>query len=77
MTNSVILTVMLWYAGLAEPQSTRYLLQEFNSHDQCQEYIFKNKVTLVESLLAEMKQVGPLELESFEYYCQDKEFNEV
>jgi|TARA_R100001443_G_scaffold3549_2_gene11102 hypothetical protein len=73
-----ILTVMMWYGG--EETRNSYLQEmQFISEDACQQYLFDNKVTLVDSLLLKFRNVDGMSMQSFEYFCEGKfvELDEV
>ena len=62
---------MMWYEG----GETRYTyLQDmvFISEDQCQQYLFDNKVTLVTSLIEKFKNLDDMTMLSFEHYCEGR-----
>ena len=73
----VILTAMLWYEGIGTTAQTDFTEMKFNTITECQEYVFLNKVELVDGLL-EMHRVvddkvfGPSRLSSFEFFCETK-----
>jgi hypothetical protein len=66
-----VLTVMMWYEG---EQTRNSFLQdmEFISQDQCKEYLFQNKVMLVDSLFENFKDLNGMNMKSFEYFCEGK-----
>ena len=73
-----ILTVMMWFGG--EETRNSYLQEiQFGSEDACQQYLFDNKVTLVDSLLLKFRNVDGMSMQSFEYFCEGKfvELDEV
>ena len=73
----VILTAMLWYEGIGTTAQTDFTEIKFKTITECQEYVFLNKVELVDGLL-EMHRVvddkvfGPSKLRSFEFFCETK-----
>ena len=66
-----ILTVMMWYEG---DQTRNTYLQEmqFISDDACKQYLFDNRVVLVDSLLEKFRIVDGMTMKSFEYFCEGK-----
>jgi len=73
-----ILTVMMWYGG-EQTRNTHLQDMHFISKDACQQYLFDNKVTLVDSLLLKFRNVDGMSMQSFEYFCEGKfvELDEV
>ena len=73
-----ILTVMMWYEG---DQTRNTYLQElqFISDTACKDYLFTNKVMLVDSLLEKFRNIEGMDMRSFEYFCEGKfvELDEV
>jgi len=73
-----ILTVMMWYEG---DQTRNTYLQElqFISDTACKDYLFTNKVMLVDSLLEKFRNIEGMDMQSFEYFCEGKfvELDEV
>ena len=73
-----ILTVMMWYEG--EQTRNTYLQEmQFITDTACKDYLFDNKVTLVDSLLEKFRNLDGMEMQSFEYFCESKfvELDEV
>jgi len=73
-----ILTVIMWYEG--EQTRNTYLQEmQFISDTACKDYLFDNKVTLVDSLLEKFRNLDGMEMQSFEYFCEGKfvELDEV
>ena len=73
-----ILTVMMWYEG--EQTRNTYLQDiEFISESACKQYLFDNKVMLVDSLLEKFRNLDGMEMKSFEHFCEGKfvELDEV
>ena len=66
-----ILTVMMWFGG-EETRNTHLQDMHFISKDACEQYLFDNKVTLVDSLLLKFRNTDGMEMESFEYFCEGK-----
>ena len=46
----VILTAMLWYEGIGMSAQTDFTRVQFKSITECQDYVFKNKVMLIDEL---------------------------
>ena len=73
-----ILTVMMWYEG---DQTRNTYLQElqFISDTARKDYLFTNKVMLVDSLLEKFRNIEGMDMRSFEYFCEGKfvELDEV
>ena len=73
-----ILTVMMWYEG--EQTRNTYLQElQFISDTACKDYLFTNKVMLVDSLLEKFRNIEGMDMQSFEYFCEGKvvELDEV
>ena len=73
-----ILTVMMWYDG--EQTRNTYLQElQFISDTACKDYLFTNKVMLVDSLLEKFRNIEGMDMQSFEYFCEGKfvELDEV
>ena len=73
----VILTAMLWYEGVGAYAQTDFTREKFSSISECQDYVFKNKVDLVDKLLLahrsmDDKVFGQVGLRSFEFFCETK-----
>jgi|TARA_B100001093_G_scaffold484628_1_gene518231 hypothetical protein len=76
MKTFIILTALLWYEGIGTVQ-TDFTSISFSSHEECQEYVFNNKVDLIDGLLEKHrmkndKVFGMVELRSFELFCETK-----
>ena len=66
-----ILTVMMWYEG--EQTRNTYLQElQFISDTACKDYLFTNKVILVDSLLEKFRNIEGMDMQSFEYFCEGK-----
>ena len=73
-----ILTVMMWYEG--EQTRNTYLQElQFISDTACKDYLFTNKVMLVDSLLEKFRNIEGMDMQSFEFFCEGKfvELDEV
>ena len=66
-----VLTVMMWYEG-EQTRNTHLQDMEFISEDACQQYLFDNKVILVDSLLEKFRNIDGMNMQSFEYFCEGK-----
>ena len=76
MKTFIILTALLWYEGIGTVQ-TDFTTVTFSNHEECQEYVFKNKVKLIDGLfdmhrMKDDKVFGMVELRSFEFFCETK-----
>ena len=73
-----VLTVMMWYES-EQTRNTHLQDIEFISKDACQQYLFDNKVMLVDSLLEKFRNIDSMNMKSFEYFCEGKfvELDEV
>ena len=73
-----ILTVIMWYEG-EQTRNTYSQEMQFISDTACKDYLFDNKVTLVDSLLEKFRNLEVMEMQSFEYFCEGKfvELDEV
>ena len=67
-----ILTVMLSYADVDETRMTYLEDMHFISESKCQDYLFNNKVILVDSLLHEFRNYDGMKLKGFDYFCEGK-----
>ena len=77
----VILTAMLWYEGIGMSAQTDFTRVEFKTITECQDYVFKNKVMLIDELfeihrVVDDKVFGPVNLRSFEFFCETKYIEE-
>ena len=72
-----VLSTMLWYESMTQPQQSDYMLKTFENKTECQQFIRENKVELVEQLLREMKNVNGYKLKTFEYFCKKEKLLEV
>jgi len=66
-----ILTVMMWYEG-DQTRSTYLQDLQFISDTACKDYLFTNKVMLVDSLLENFRNIEGMDMQSFEYFCESK-----
>jgi len=69
---------MMWYEG--EQTRNTYLQElQFISDTACKDYLFTNKVMLVDSLLEKFRNIEGMDMQSFEYFCEGKfvELDEV
>ena len=66
------IAVMLVFAGTAEPTIQYWQHQTFLDKEQCHEYIFQNKVSLVDSILEDFRNINGKQLNGFEFFCQGK-----
>ena len=71
---------MLWYvatilifSSVPEPTVQYWQNQTFQTKEQCQEYIVKNKVELVDSILNQFRNKDGEVLKTFEFFCEGKE----
>jgi|TARA_A100000172_G_scaffold40615_1_gene24761 hypothetical protein len=73
-----VLTVMMWYEG-EQTRNTHLQDMQFISEDHCQDYLFDNKVMLVDSLLLKFRDIDGMTMQSFEYFCEGRfvEMDEV
>jgi hypothetical protein len=60
---------MMWYEG-EQTRNTHLQDMEFISEDACQQYLFDNKVILVDSLLEKFRNINGMNMQSFEYFCE-------
>jgi len=69
---------MMWYEG-EQTRNTHLQDMQFISEDHCQDYLFDNKVMLVDSLLLKFRDIDGMTMQSFEYFCEGRfvEMDEV
>jgi len=74
-----ILSVMLSYGEVDETRMTYLQDMHFISESKCQDYLFTNKVMLVDSLLEEFRNHDEMNLTGFDYFCEGRfvELDEV
>jgi hypothetical protein len=74
-----ILSVMLSYGEVDESRMSYLQDMHFISESKCQDYLFNNKVMLVDSLLEEFRNYNNMKLTGFDYFCESKfvELDEV
>ena len=67
-----ILSVMLSYGEVDESRMSYLQDMHFISESKCQDYLFNNKVMLVDSLLEEFRNYNNMKLTGFDYFCESK-----
>ena len=74
-----ILSVMLSYGEVDESRMSYLQDMQFISESKCQDYLFENKVILVDSLLKEFRYHQNMKLTGFDYFCESRfvELDEV
>ena len=70
---------MLSYGEVDESRMSYLQDMHFISESKCQDYLFNNKVMLVDSLLEEFRNYNNMKLTGFDYFCESKfvELDEV
>ncbi len=75
MKTFIILTAILWYEGVTQTAKTDFMMK-FPSINHCQQYLFENKVIIVDQLMEKNRfRDDPifgdnLELKGYEFYCE-------
>ena len=65
-----ILSVMLSYGEVDESRMSYLQDMHFISESKCQDYLFNNKVMLVDSLLEEFRNYNNMKLTGFDYFSE-------
>ena len=70
---------MLLYEDVEKPVITDYLIKSFDSKYECLDYVWENKVDMIEELFNIHKEVNGKKLKTFAFYCENRfvELDEV
>jgi len=68
---------MLVFSGVAEPTTQFWQHKDFTNKEDCHEYVYKNKVKLVDSVLTDFRNFDGKVLSGFEFFCQGTTLEEV
>ena len=68
---------MLVFGGTAEPTVQYWQHKDFTNKKECHEYVYQNKVKLVDSVLKDFRNFDGKELNGFEFFCEGKTIEEV
>ena len=72
-----IIRAMLVYAEPKSPVYSDYMTQSFDTRTECLNYVYWNKVALVEQLLDKHKLYENKELTTFAFFCENRYLDEV
>ena len=74
-----VITAMLLYEDVEKPVITDYLIKSFDSKYECLDYVWENKVDMIEELFNIHKEVNGKKLKTFAFYCENRfvELDEV
>tara|TARA_R110002012_G_scaffold318824_1_gene537838 strand:- start:637 stop:870 length:234 start_codon:yes stop_codon:yes gene_type:complete len=67
-----IITAMLIYQDIEKPVMTDYLLKSFDSKHECLDYVWDNKVEMIDGLLEVHREVEGIKLRTFDFFCENK-----
>ena len=65
---------MLWFADVPETEIQYWQHQSFESKWECHEYLAKNKVLIVDTVLETFREVNGNYLQNFEFFCESKSY---
>jgi len=72
-----VLTIMLVYTDIDKPLFSHYLMNTFDTKQQCWEFVLDNKVKLVDNIFEEFRYTSNKELKYFEFTCKDKQLKKL
>ena len=67
-----VITSMLWYQDVEKPILTDYLIKSFDTKTDCLDYVWNNKVKMIDGLLDVHREVDGVELKTFAFYCENR-----
>lgn len=68
---------MLVFEGTPAPTVQYWQHKDFTNKMECHDYIFQNKVKLVDSILLDFRDYKGKELNGFEFFCEGTTLEEV
>jgi|TARA_Y100000816_G_scaffold220201_1_gene165211 hypothetical protein len=68
------LSIMLWYHDVPTQDIQYWQHQTFESQYECHDYLAKNKVVIVDSVLETFRNKDGKLLQNFEFYCESKSY---
>ena len=68
------LSIMLWYVDEPKQDIQYWQHQTFESQWECQEYLAKNKLPIVDSILETFRNKDGKLLQNLEFYCEGKSY---
>ena len=73
------ITAMLWYHDVEKTQMSDYVLKSFDTKSECLNYIWDNKVDMIDLLYEAHKEKNDKKLRTFAFYCENRfvELDEV
>ena len=71
------IAVMLVFSGTAQPTIQYWQHKDFTNKEDCHEYVYQNKVKLVDSVLEDFRNFEGKELNGFEFFCEGKTLTDV
>ena len=72
-----IITAMLVYSDPKKPVYSDYIAKAFDTKTECLNYVYWNKVLLVDNLLNKHRLLENKELTTFALFCENRYLNEV
>jgi|TARA_R100001443_G_scaffold109421_1_gene120692 hypothetical protein len=72
MKMTWVITAMLLYHGVEKPIITDYLVKSFDTKFDCLDYVWDNKVDMIDGLLEVHREVDGVKLRTFAFYCENR-----
>ena len=67
-----VITSMLRYHDVEKPILTDYLIKSFDTKPACLNYVWDNKVDMIDGLLEVHREVDGVKLRTFAFYCENR-----
>jgi len=67
-----LITAMLVYSDPQDPVYTDYLTKSFDTKTECLNYVYWNKVHLVDGIYEAHRFLGEEELTSYAFFCENR-----